>query len=83
MSNKSERKRGLPMLSKEWNKRIEKYDFVVIGSGYGGAITAARIASAALNPARTVCILERGKEWPVGTSIYLSKGNRGLPQSSQ
>src|ERR1700758_1122070 len=55
------------MLSKEWNKRKEKYDFIVIGSGYGGAIMAARISGAPVNPKKTVCILERGKEWPVGT----------------
>ncbi|HEX8186043.1 MAG TPA: GMC family oxidoreductase, partial [Blastocatellia bacterium] len=53
------------MLSTDWKNRRQSYDFIVIGSGYGGAITAARIASAGLN--RSVCILERGREWPVGT----------------
>src|SRR5437764_6741331 len=55
------------MLETPWNQRKTKYDFVVIGSGYGGAITAARLASANLNPKRSVCILERGKEWEPGT----------------
>ena len=55
------------MLSKEWESRKQKYDFVVVGSGYGGAILAARIAGAALTPKPSVCILERGREWPVGT----------------
>lgn len=55
------------MLSISWNQRKTSYDFVVIGSGYGGAINAARIASAALNPKPSLCILERGREWPVGT----------------
>ena len=55
------------MLSKRWEEHRPRYNFVIVGSGYGGAITAARLANAGLNPARTVCILERGKEWPVGT----------------
>ncbi|MDE3179244.1 MAG: GMC family oxidoreductase, partial [Acidobacteriota bacterium] len=52
------------MLAKDWKEHKKAYDVVVIGSGYGGAITAARIASAKLN--KSVCILERGREWPVG-----------------
>lgn len=35
------------------------YDVVVIGSGFGGAITACRLAQAD----KSVCILERGKHW--------------------
>lgn len=35
------------------------YDVVVIGSGFGGAINACRLAEAG----RSVCILERGKHW--------------------
>lgn len=34
------------------------YDVAVIGSGYGGAVMAARLA-----PGRRLCVLERGKEW--------------------
>ncbi len=52
------------MLSKEWSKRKKQYDFVIVGSGYGGAITAARITAS--NPKPSVCILERGREWEVG-----------------
>ena len=37
----------------------DAYDVVVIGSGFGGAITACRLAQAG----RSVCILERGKRW--------------------
>ena len=52
------------MLAKDWGQRQKTYDVVVIGSGYGGAITAARVSGAGLK--KSVCILERGKEWPVG-----------------
>jgi cholesterol oxidase len=51
------------MLATPWEQRKSAYDFVVIGSGYGGAISAARLASANLTPKPSICILERGKEW--------------------
>jgi cholesterol oxidase len=35
------------------------YDVVIIGSGFGGAITACRLAQ----EGRSVCILERGRRW--------------------
>src|SRR5207249_2547354 len=35
--------------------------------GYGGAITAARLANAPLNPKLKICVLERGQEWPIGS----------------
>ncbi|PWU00387.1 MAG: hypothetical protein C5B51_25240 [Terriglobia bacterium] len=50
------------MLQTPWQQRRNAYDIVIIGSGYGGAITAARLATAGLNPSRSICILERGKE---------------------
>ena len=38
-----------------------EYDVVVIGSGYGGAVAASRMARAG----KSVCLLELGKErWP-------------------
>jgi cholesterol oxidase len=40
----------------------DHYEVVVIGSGYGGAITASRLARAG----RQVCLLERGKELQPG-----------------
>lgn len=54
------------MLAGDWEGRKEKYDFAVIGSGYGGAILAARLSAADLDPKPSVCLLERGGEWPVG-----------------
>ena len=47
-------------LSTDWSQRPKKYDIVIIGSGYGGAIAAARLARAKVKP--NICILERGKE---------------------
>ncbi len=54
-------------LSLDWSQLQKKYDFVVVGSGYGGSITAARIATAGLPQKPSVCVLERGREWEVGT----------------
>ncbi|HZI87271.1 MAG TPA: GMC family oxidoreductase N-terminal domain-containing protein [Pyrinomonadaceae bacterium] len=46
----------------------EHYTVVVIGSGYGGGITASRMARAVApdNQKITVCVLERGKEFLPG-----------------
>ena len=48
-----------------------EYDVVVVGSGYGGAVAAARLSSfeEASAPGRrlSVCVLERGLEYPAGT----------------
>lgn len=54
-------------LASHWESRGDEYDVVTVGSGYGGAITAARIAGADINPKPRVCILERGMEWIPGT----------------
>jgi cholesterol oxidase len=55
------------MLATAWEQRKKTYDFVVIGTGYGGAISAARLAAADLNPKPSICVLERGREWQPGT----------------
>jgi cholesterol oxidase len=49
------------------NRRKSAYDFVIVGSGYGGAIAAARLAAAHVTAKPSVCVFERGKEWPVGS----------------
>lgn len=50
-----------PRISKPVELLRGSYDCVVIGSGYGGAVAASRMARAG----ETVCVLERGKEkWP-------------------
>ena len=52
----------------------DEYRTVVVGSGYGGAITAARLAEMG----QPVCVLERGKEWHAGDfpdSIMALAGN--------
>ena len=47
---------------KPFNLIKTKYDVVVIGSGYGGAVVASRAARAG----QKVCILEKGREWLPG-----------------
>ena len=54
-------------LAKHWDSRADEYDVVIIGSGYGGAVTAARIAAADIQPKPRICMLERGMEWIPGT----------------
>jgi cholesterol oxidase len=55
-------------LANNWDDRLSGgYDVIVIGSGYGGAITAARLVTAewpGIKP--SVCVLERGREWLPG-----------------
>ena len=41
----------------------EHFDAVVVGSGFGGSVTAYRLAEAG----KRVCVLERGKPYPPGS----------------
>ncbi len=47
------------VLARSLSQMAPDYDVVVIGSGYGGAVMAARLA-----PGRRLALLERGREWP-------------------
>lgn len=50
-----------PRLSRPVELLRRDYDCIVIGSGYGGAVAASRLARAG----ESVCVLERGREkWP-------------------
>jgi cholesterol oxidase len=55
------------------------YRTVVIGSGYGGAVTAARLAERG----QPVCLLERGREFPVGSFPDTGEGLAGNVRRSQ
>ena len=50
-------------LSTDHSQLKEQWNVVIIGSGYGGSIMAARLAQAGVTD---VCVLERGKEWLPG-----------------
>lgn len=49
-------------LSKPWSKMKNHYHCVVVGSGYGASVIAARLAS----HYKDLAVLERGKEWYPG-----------------
>ena len=49
-------------LSDSTGRLEDEYEVVVVGSGYGGSVIAARLAE----QGRSVCLLERGKEWQPG-----------------
>ncbi|UXI69415.1 GMC family oxidoreductase N-terminal domain-containing protein [Tahibacter amnicola] len=46
------------VLSRSLSLLKPQYDTVVVGSGYGGSVMAARLSGA-----RSVCLFERGREW--------------------
>lgn len=50
-------------LSRPWSELRPHYDVVVVGSGYGGGVAAARLAQAG----KRVAVIERGREFPTGS----------------
>ena len=54
------------------------YDVVIVGSGYGGAVAAARLTGCSNEDGKelTVCVLERGREHVPGT---FPNGSSDLP----
>jgi cholesterol oxidase len=52
----------MPRLSQPIGRLGSNYDVVIVGSGYGGAIAASRMARSGLK----VCVLERGREFALG-----------------
>lgn len=52
----------MPRLARPWHSRARRYDVVVIGSGYGGGVTASRLSRAG----KRVAVLERGREFVTG-----------------
>lgn len=58
----------MSLLSSPLSELKPHYDVVIVGSGYGGSISAARLARAtkADGSKVSVCLLERGKEIPIG-----------------
>jgi cholesterol oxidase len=61
---------------------VDSFDAVVIGSGFGGAVTAYRLSTAK----KSVCLLERGKDYPPNSfprSPYTFASNFWEPASGR
>ncbi|MDF1661154.1 MAG: GMC family oxidoreductase, partial [Planctomycetota bacterium] len=57
-----------PNISKSHDQLQRKYDVLIVGSGWGGAITAARLGQAN-NKSKlglSIALIERGMEWHPG-----------------
>jgi choline dehydrogenase-like flavoprotein len=60
--------KGVEQLAGDWKQRTRPYDVVIVGSGYGGAVAARRLASSEHGGQKLdVCVLERGREHLPGT----------------
>lgn len=68
-------------LSSPLTRLRSHYDVVVIGSGYGGAIAACRLAQARRDGRKlSVCVLERGRETGPGSYPNTTLGFAGMAQ---
>lgn len=65
-SSRKARDGAFPRISRPVELMRDTYDYVVIGTGYGGAVAAPRLARSLGKDGRaSVCVLERGRErWP-------------------
>ncbi len=69
-------------LSKSLSELKSHYDFIIVGSGYGGSIAASRMARLG----KSVCLLEKGKEflpgefpntmWQAASEINFNRGRK-------
>jgi len=71
-------------LSSPIERIADRYDAIVVGSGYGGAVAACRLAAAG----KRVCVLERGREirpgeYPNDTHSMLDEIQVDLPAGRQ
>lgn len=81
-------KSGLPSqneneLSNQHTQLLDSYDMVIVGSGYGSSVIGARLAKIAKENNKTLCIIERGKEFfpgdfPKETIDVLTEARRSL-----
>jgi cholesterol oxidase len=70
----------MAVLSSPVTNLRDHYDVVVVGSGYGGAIAASRLARARRQGGEKVhvCVLERGREFQSGD--YPDTAAKGVAQ---
>lgn len=69
----------MPLLASPLDQLSAHYDVVIVGSGYGGGVAAARLGGATKadgTPLR-VCVLERGQEHPLGSFSERVTDGRG------
>ena len=57
-------------LTKSHDELTSHYDVVIVGSGYGGGVSASRLARMGLR----VCVLEKGRQWRPGDFSNSAKG---------
>lgn len=81
----SEERKSFPRISRPVELMRNSYDYVVIGSGYGGAVAASRLARSVGSEGRnSVCVLERGMErWPGEYPSTTSDGMKNLYVSGE
>lgn len=81
----AEERTSFPRISRPVELMRNSYDYVVIGSGYGGAVAASRLARSVGSEGRnSVCVLERGMErWPGEYPSTTSDGMKNLYVSGE